>query len=135
MKRCLSQRRNAHTARIEVVPLIDIVFFLLIFYIVSARFDQENAVNINRPQSRSAVATTDQSLSVALTKGGSMHVGGRALQIGDKNALMRCMEQSGTKNVLVYADRDVSTGLLLRVMDACREAGATSVNVAAVAKR
>lgn len=135
MRRCLSGKRARGAATIEMAPLIDMVFLLLIFYIVSASFVQESAVGINRPESGAASPTREPYLAMALTKSGAVHVGGRVVAPDDREAVARCLREMGARRALVQADREVPTALLLRVMDTCREAGAEAVDVAAVAKR
>jgi biopolymer transport protein ExbD len=135
MKRCLSLRRKHGTASIEMAPLIDMVFLLLIFYIVSASFVQESSVRISRPESSNAAISNEPYLVVAVTKAGTVHAGGHVVAADDGRAVSRCLSENGAKRVLIQADRAVPTELLLRVMDTCKQAGAETVDVAAIARK
>ena len=134
MKRILSMRRKPGTASIEMAPLIDMVFLLLIFYIVSASFARESSLAIRRPESRQATSSLEPYLAVAITKSGTVHTLGRVVSPDDDRALARALRESGTRRILIQADRAVPTALLLRVMDTCKGAGADTVDVAALAK-
>ena len=128
------RRRSGPGATIEMAPLIDMVFILLIFYIVSTSFVQDAGVVVNRPESRSAEPVTSRYLPVAITKLGSVHVAGRTVAPGDSTAIRRALKDANAKRVVIQADREVPTGLLLRVLDTCKAAGALGVDVAALRK-
>lgn len=135
MKRCLSTRHPSRNATIDMAPLIDMVFLLLIFYIVSASFTQDSAVRINRPESNVSRKISEEVLPVAITKSGLVQVAGQSISSAGRKVIAAAVKRAGCKNVLVYADREVPTGTLLRVMDACREGGAKNINVAATARK
>jgi biopolymer transport protein ExbD len=121
-------------ATIEMAPLIDMVFILLIFYIVSTSFVQDAGVVVNRPGSRSAEPVTSRFLPVAVTKLGTVHVAGRAIGPDEFGAIESALSDMRVRRVVIQADREVPTALLLRVYDSCRAAGAEIINVAAIAK-
>jgi len=115
-----------------MAPLIDMVFILLIFYIVSTSFVQDAGVVVNRPESRSARPVTTRYLPVAITKMGTVHVAGRAIHPDDADAVEAALAEMSAGTVVIQADRDVPTSLLLRVLDTCKAGGAENVNVAAL---
>ena len=132
-RRTLTGRRARQaSAGIDMAPLIDMVFILLIFYIVSTTFVQDAGVAVERPTSRSARALSGTYLPVAITKSGRVHVSGAAAAADDAEAVARALAQADTERVVIQADREVPTGLLLRVLDTCRQAGAQTVEVAAL---
>ena len=126
------RRRERAGAVIEMAPLIDMVFILLIFYIVSTSFAQDAGVLVNRPESRSARPVTTRYLPVAITKMGTVHVAGRAINPDDAGTIETALNDLGARTVVIQADREVTTGLLLRVLDTCKAGGAETVNVAAL---
>ncbi len=126
------RRRERAGAVIEMAPLIDMVFILLIFYIVSTSFAQDAGVVVNRPESRSARPVTTRYLPVAITKMGTVHVVGRAISPDDAQAIEAALNDLGARTVVIQADREVTTALLLRVLDTCKAGGAETVNVAAL---
>ena len=117
-----------------MAPLIDMVFILLIFYIVSTSFVQDAGVLVSRPESRSAQPVTGRHVPIAITKAGTVHVGGRAIGPDDTPPIADALKAMSTVGVIIQADRDVPISLLLRVIDTCKAAGAETVNVAALPK-
>lgn len=133
MKRCLTAAsRPPRLAAIDMAPLIDMVFLLLVFYVVTASFDPGAAVPVRRPESAQAAPVAGPRLAVALTRDGAAFVDGRPARADLREAVARALRARGTRRVLLYADRAAPTGALLRTMDACRAAGAEDVEVAAV---
>ena len=129
----LTKRQIRSTgAPIEMAPLIDMVFILLIFYIVSTSFVQDAGVTVNRPESSSAEQVTARYLPVAITKSGTVHVAGRTINPDNSESIRENLRELNARRVVIQADRDVPTGLLLRVLDTCKEAGAETVDVAAL---
>jgi biopolymer transport protein ExbD len=128
------RRLRGPGAVIEMAPLIDMVFILLIFYIVSTSFVQDAGVVVNRPESSSTEPVTTRYLPVAITKAGTVHVAGRTINPDDSAPIRDTLNELNAKRVVIQADRDVPTSLLLRVLDTCKAAGAETVDVAALAK-
>jgi len=127
-----TRRGRGGGAAIEITPLIDMVFILLIFYIVSTSFVQDAGVRIDRPHSAAAQQVTARYLPVAISKRGTVHVAGRTIRPDDAAAIEAALRDTDTRTVVIQADRDVSTGLLLRVHETCFAGGAETVNVAAL---
>jgi biopolymer transport protein ExbD len=128
------RRRTPESRPIDlnVIPLIDVVFFLLIFYVISTAFVQETAVSLSRPQSSAAREVSGGFVPVAIVKSGAIQVGPQIVDLaGVRDAVRIALDAGNTQKAVVIPDREVPTGLLLAVMDACSSAGATSVDVAA----
>jgi biopolymer transport protein ExbD len=131
--RFLNRRRQARSPiELNVIPLIDVVFFLLIFYVISTSFVQETAVSIQRPSSSQATTVPGGFVPVAIIKSGAIMIGPQVVDLHGVGAAVRsALDTGNTQKVVVIPDREVPAGLLLQVMDACTAAGATSVDVAA----
>jgi len=126
------KRRPTPGATIEMAPLIDMVFNLLLFYIVSTSFVQDAAVPINRPEGRFAQPVRTRYLPVAITKLGTVHVAGRTIAPDEQGPISEALRDAQASRVVLQADREVTTALLLRVLDTCKAAGAEAVDVAAI---
>ena len=124
---------SAHRpVELNVIPLIDVVFFLLVFYVISTSFTPESAVTVERPQSTQASTSESPSLQVAVTVDDEVIIAGQSLTTTQVAAAVGTeLARLGTTRVVVVADRRVPTGTLLSVMDACSAGGASSVDVAA----
>ncbi len=132
MRHRLRHRRET-PVELNVIPLIDVVFFLLVFYVITTSFVQESTVPVERPGSSQATAVTGTFVAVAITKGGAIQVGAQVVDLPALSEAVRAaLRESSAEKVVVIPDRDVPTGLLLRVMDACRIDGTLRVEVAAV---
>lgn len=120
---------------IDVVPLIDVVFVILIFNIMSSTLTQQTGVDVDKPQAQSAGELNRQSILVAVTRDGAIHVNERQVDAGGlQDVLRRLLASSASGEVVIVADRESNTGILVGVMDACNLAGARKISVAALSR-
>lgn len=118
---------------LDVVPLIDVVFVLLIFTILTSSLTKETGVDVDKPQAQSAGELNRQSIMVAITREGTVHVNERQVDMeGLQDVLRRMLSENTLGEVVLIADRNSQTGLLVSVMDACNLAGAKKISVAAM---
>lgn len=126
-------RRRAHSsagADFDISPLIDVVFILLIFFMVSTTFVKDMQLDIERPGAQSAVPAGADVPRVALDAGGRVFVDGVAVRPWLLQARVRdLLAAGGGDAVLVVADRRASAEALVEVVDQCRLAGAVNVGV------
>ena len=123
---------HAQGVELNVIPLIDVVFFLLIFYVVSTTMLREQAVPVQRPASGGAQPVQGAYVAVAVLADGTLQVDGRPVEAAGLTAAVGgALAAAQAGSVLVVPDRSLPTGDLLRVMDACSAAGAAAVSVAA----
>jgi biopolymer transport protein ExbD len=115
---------------IDMAPLIDCVFILLIFFIVTTTFVEETGVEVDKPQAASAVRLEKTSILIALTTQGEVVYGGREIGISGVQPLVKRMLQKEDVPIIIQADTDAQTGLLVRIIDEAKLAGATKVSVA-----
>jgi len=117
-------------ATVDISPLIDCVFILLIFFIVTTTFVEETGVEVDKPQAASSVQLEKNSLLLAITAGGSVVYGGRDIGLGGVRALVKRMLSKEDIPVIVQADQSVHSGILVRVIDEAKLGGATKVSIA-----
>lgn len=118
---------------LNVVPLIDVVFVLLIFTILTSSLTKETGVSVDKPQAQSAGELNRQSILVAITREGTVHVNERQVDMESlQDVLRRMLAENALGEVVLIADRESNTGLLVAVMDACNLAGAKKISVAAL---
>lgn len=129
------RRWISHQAvELNVIPLIDVIFFLLVFYVISTSFTPETAVPVERPQSTQATVSDVAAVQVVITAAGEVVLGTHPLAAAEIPAAVATeLRRVGATRVVLVADRAVPTGTLLAVMDACTAGGAASVDVAATA--
>jgi len=115
---------------IDMSAMIDCVFILLIFFIVTTTFVDETGVEVDKPQAASAVRLEKTSVLLALTAKGEVVYGGREIGMGGVQPLVRRMLQKEAVPVVVQADSAAPSGLLVRVIDECKLGGAQKVSIA-----
>jgi biopolymer transport protein ExbD len=115
---------------IDMSPLIDCVFILLIFFIVTTTFVEESGIEVDKPQAASAVQLEKTSILLAVTPNGQVVYGGRDIGIAGVQPLVKRMLQKEEVPVIVQADQHVTASLLVRIIDEAKLAGARKVNLA-----
>ncbi len=125
--------RTADEADINITPMLDIVFIMLIFFIVTTSFVKELGVDLDRP-SNAPVKEKKRSevIPVRIDAFGQVFVEERLVHIGAVRAnIMSGLARKPDATVVVIADRDADSGYIVGVVDQARVAGATKVSLAA----
>lgn len=130
----MMQRRfsnpSQETEEINLSPLIDMVFILLIFFIVTTVFVEETGIDVNKPEAASAVDLEKKSILIALTPKGEVVYGGRDIGVnGVRGLVQRLTREDPDMPVILQADQAVRTRRLVRVIDEAKLGGAQSVNI------
>lgn len=115
---------------IDISPLLDCVFILLIFFIVTTTFVEETGVEVDKPQAASSVRLEKTSILIALTEKGEVVYGGREIGISGVQPLVKRMLQKEEVPVIIQSDSAAQSGLLVRIIDEAKLAGAVKVSVA-----
>lgn len=121
---------DSNDTGIDMSPLIDCVFILLIFFIVTTTFVEETGVEVDKPQAASASRLEKNSILIALTDKGEVVYGGREIGISGVQPLVKRMLQKDDIPVIIQADTSSESGLLVRIIDEAKLAGAIKVSVA-----
>ncbi|MEF2146441.1 MAG: biopolymer transporter ExbD [Desulfovibrionaceae bacterium] len=129
--RSLRPRRN-RAVEINMAPLIDMIFILLIFFIVTTSFVRESGIEVQRPSAETAQQEQSPSLQIGISEEGVVYVEGRAVDVRSvRNRVAAFLADTPDGAVLVVADRASRTDGLIRVVDQCRLAGARNIGIAA----
>ena len=131
-----SKRALTAQAEIQMTPLIDMVFILLIFFVVTTSFVSETGLDIQRPQSSSSETLPRENIPVAISTDGRITVDGQRVGLLSIRPFLekRLRMQPGLAVVLV-ADKAVSVDRVVRVMDEIRAAGVGEVALATAARQ
>ena len=130
----ITAARRARQRQLEVnmAPLIDMVFILLIFFLVTTSFVRESGVDIQRPRAATAVSRENAGILIGITADNRIFMENRQMDLATLQLnVERALAENPEGIVVVVADKQSSTGTAVRVMDACRLAGAASVSLAA----
>jgi biopolymer transport protein ExbD len=118
-------------ASIDISPLIDMVFILLIFFMVTTTFVKDMKLDLKRPSAASSSTASTKSIRVFVDQYSEIYVDNQPVRIYSLQSKLRDMLRSNTdKSVLVVTDENVPAKMVLDVVDQSRLAGATDVGVA-----
>lgn len=124
--------REQDESEVNLTPMLDVVFIMLIFFIVTASFVKEAGIDITRPPAATAERKERGNILIAITENDQIWVDRRQV---DPRALRANIERLHAENpqgsVVIQADKASKNGLLVQVMDAARLAGVSSVSLAA----
>ncbi len=116
---------------IDLSPIIDMTFLLLIFFMVSTTFQKDAHVEVERPSAKSASTAPSKALRVAIDRQGAVYLDGIPTKVWMLQSKLRDAFRGGAdKQVLVIADRTIAIEKVVEVVDQSRIAGASDVTVA-----
>lgn len=114
-------------SEINISPLIDVMFILLIFFVVTMAFAEKSALDIERPKSKEASETPEKALNVFVERSGKISVGGTYVSI---ESLERIASLRRERNVVIDSDASVEISRIVEIMDACSRVGIEKVFIA-----
>jgi biopolymer transport protein ExbD len=119
-------------SEINITPMLDVVFIMLIFFIVTASFVKEAGIDVNRPDAETAVRQERANILIAISENNEIWIDQRQV---DPRALRANIERLRAENpegsVVIQADKKSVTETLVTVMDSARQAGVYNVAIAA----
>ena len=117
---------------INMTPMLDVVFIMLIFFIVTASFVKEAGIDVNRPEAATAVKKERANILVAISDTGEIWINKRQIDVRAVQAnIERLKAENPQGSVVIQADKKATTDMLIKVMDASRAAGAFDISIAA----
>lgn len=126
-------RRKRKEASIDISPMMDMVFILLIFFVVTSTFTRETGVEVTKPQAQSASQLEKENILIAITRESTIHVNERQVDLaGLKDVLADVLAKNPDREAVLIADKAAMTGALVQVIDACTLAGVKKVSIAAL---
>ena len=130
------QRQRANqgetSGEINISPLIDVVFILLIFFIVTTVFVDETGVKVDKPRAASQQDIEKESILIGITAEGGVYYGGREIGVGGVRAVISRLQQEQQRPVVIQADRETDTEKTIEVLDEAKIGGAKAVFVSTV---
>ena len=118
---------------INMMPLIDMIFILLIFFLVTASFVRESGVEVNRPEAVTAQAKEAVGFIVGITEDGNVFMDNQKVDLRRVRGLVEIfLAENSEGGVIIDADGACPTSRLVAVLDQCRLAGAQNIAVSAV---
>ncbi len=124
--------RGGSEVSINMGPMIDMVFLLLIFFVVTTSFVRETGIEVQRSTAATAEVTEHGTIMLGVSAAGHVYFEGKRVDVRSVRGLIeRALAEDPEAGVVVVADKDSSTGVVVKAMDQCRLAGAHSVSLAA----
>ncbi|MEZ5066185.1 MAG: biopolymer transporter ExbD [bacterium] len=128
----VSIQQDEEEQEINITPMLDVVFIMLIFFIVTASFVKESGIDVNKPEAATSQPKEKANILVAIDSNGNIWIDRRKV---DPRAVRANIERLHAENpqgtVVIQADQDAKTKVLVEVMDAARLAGVYDVAIAA----
>ena len=125
-------RRAGEESDINITPMLDIVFIMLIFFIVTATFIKEAGIEVNRPDAQTANPQEKANILIAISSRNEVWIDRRPVNINAVRANIERLHAENPKGaVVIQADKESNTDTLVQVMDASRQAGVFNISIAA----
>ena len=125
-------RRSEDDAGIDLTPMLDVVFIMLIFFIVTTSFVKEAGIDVNRPSANTAERKERGNILIAIRDNGDVWIDKREVDIrAVRDNVERLHAENPEGSVVIIADKASETGILVQVMDQVRSAGVLNVSIAA----
>ena len=129
----LKSRRNRINSNVDMTPMIDIVFQLIVFFLVSTTFAVVPGIKLNLPQSRTAEGTSVQGITIYAEKNGVMFFNDIEVSMETLGEQLRNFDTKATKKeefpVSLQADDEVTNGTIVKIFDIIRENGYSVINL------
>jgi biopolymer transport protein ExbD len=127
-----ARRARRQSLEINIAPLIDMVFILLIFFLVTTSFVKETGIDVNRPTAATAVSREKANIMIGVSQDNRIFMDNREIDVRALRAnVERALAENPESSVVIVADKESRTGIAIQAMDACRMAGARNVSIAA----
>lgn len=125
-------RRGQQSSEINISPLIDLIFLLLIFFMVTTSFVKETGIEVERPAANTAELKEHGTILVGISAENSVHMDGRQIDLrAVRPNVGRALAENPEGSVIIVSDKGSTAGVVIDVMDQCRLAGAVDVSLAA----
>ena len=120
-----------HSTDIDMTPMLDIVFIMLIFFIVTTSFVKESGIDVNRPTAQTAERKERGHIIVSIKANGEIWIDKRVVDVRAIRAnVARLHAENPLGSVIIAADRETKTYVLVKVMDQIRLAGISNASIA-----
>lgn len=119
-------------APVDLTPMLDVVFILLIFFVVTASFVKESGIDVNKPQAQTAVQKELANIFIAINERDEIWIDKRQVDVRSLRAIIeRLKAENPQSSIVIQADKHSTNEKLINVMDAARQAGIYNIAIAA----
>lgn len=127
-----ARRSKNNSVELNIAPLIDMVFILLIFFLVNTSFVKESGIDVNRPTAATATPQEKAAIMISIDEDNNIFMENREIDVRAVRAnIERALAENPEGGVIVISDKMSNAGVVISVMDGCRMAGAENISLAA----
>ncbi|WP_287797172.1 biopolymer transporter ExbD [Idiomarina sp.] len=127
-----NRNREEEDASIDMTPMLDIVFIMLIFFIVTTSFVKEAGIQVNKPEASNTTKEPSANIFIAIRDTGEVWMDKRQVDVERVGAnIERMLAEQPTDVVVIQADTKAEHGVVVEVMDQVKEAGIDKISIAA----
>lgn len=124
--------KNKDNSGIDIAPMLDMVFILLIFFIVTSSFVRETGVDVNKPKASSAQELARESILIGISREGTIHINEEQVDLRTlRMVLSQMIAEKSDRAAVIVADREAPSGKIVDVLDECNLAKVKKVSIAA----
>ena len=124
--------QEADESSVDITPMLDVVFIMLIFFIVTATFIKEAGIDVDKPEAATAIVQEKASILVAIDANDQVWINRRQVDVRSVRSIIERLHAENPKGtVVIQADRESRNKTLVQVMDASRRAGVYDIALAA----
>lgn len=126
------KKRSRRESLIDISPMMDMVFILLIFFIVTSTFTRETGIDVTKPKASSAKELAKESILIGITRQGTIHINETQVNLSSLQTILKqMMAESPDRPVIIVSDRDAPSGAIVDVLDECNIAKVRKVSISA----
>lgn len=126
------KKRTRRESFIDISPMMDMVFILLIFFIVTSTFTRETGIDVTKPKASSAKELAKESILIGITRQGTVHINETQVNLSSLQTILKqMMAESPDRPVIIVSDRDAPSGTIVDVLDECNIAKVRKVSISA----
>jgi len=123
------RRTELKKGQLDIAPLIDVVFLLLIFFMLTSSFIFQPGIKVNLPKAVTSEAIHEKSLVILITSSDLVFINKRAITTKELDSRLRIAAKE-KKPLLIKADRRATMGKIVEIWDMCRDTGISQINIA-----
>lgn len=132
MKRIVKSSRSSEASELNMAPLIDMIFILLIFFLVAGNFVKKSGVTVSKPVAETTEAKEKTNLVLGITRDNEIYIEGREVDIRDVRGQMeRFLLENPEGHVVISPDKESRSEITLKVQDYVRDAGVKNLSISA----
>ena len=123
-------RHDTEEAKVDLTPMLDIVFIMLIFFIVTSTFIKEPGVDIERPDAETTQKVKTVAVLIAITSDNRIFIDKKEIDLrAVRGSVERMLAENPNGAIVIQADKDSEAGVMMKVMESVRDAGASATKI------